>query len=208
MWNNLRWLFHVFVIEQVLVAVLVIAVTFGAESELKLRIGDFGSAADGTFMLGYAFGCGLPSYRISEFSGLCRSLHSLSGGAETSVTLQSIENNKVKESGSYGDLGICIAHNKQIYHICAVNISEPLHLDREQEHNQYHRVGEGQCKRKENRHIDIISRIGGTDGLQKSIQSSEQIIRIVCRRKYSAEEIYQKAGNNSKQYSREDIHIE
>ena len=86
-----------FVIEQVLVAVLVIAVAFGAESELKLRIGKFGSATDGAFMFGNAFGRGLPSYGISEFSGLCRSLHSLSRRAQPLSPCYKEENHKVKK---------------------------------------------------------------------------------------------------------------
>ena len=97
-----------------LVTVLIIAVTFGAESEFKFRIGNLSSSADGTFMFGYAARGGFSSNRIPEFTGTGGTLHSLTRGAEAPSSYDEEENNKVKKGRADCNPRKCVAGNKHI----------------------------------------------------------------------------------------------
>ena len=128
--------------------ILVIAVALGTEPEFKLRIGNTGASAHGAAMSGdggIRLVHGLPVSSLPAVSDGMRPTHKTEE-----------ENDKIQQRHDDGDLGSDIAHDKLIGKKRHVQISQPLDLHRDQEHEQKLHVGIDEGKGQEQGHVDVV----------------------------------------------------
>ena len=139
--------------KKMVLAILIISIAFGTETEFQRRIILFRSSADRTFMFGNTGGgMSLPFEFLPALHLSWRHMDMISAGQE--------ENKEIQQGGTDDKPGHNASGKAFEHQHCPVYNSQPLNLNRDNKHKQDLHLREGSCICQKYRHIDVIGAEG------------------------------------------------
>ena len=183
---------------QMLLAVFVVSVPLGTETELHLRAVHLRPAADRAFMFGDAAAApDIPFNLLPPVYLLRIQVHHIPGSKE--------ENNKIKQRRQNHKFGEKIPLYKGKCKHNRIDNAKPFNLNRYNEHQQHRHIRKSRRKGKENGHVNIIGAdIHRTDS--EKFSRSAICKHCLLHKKISAAH-HQKTSDYRKKHSAENIDI-